>query len=312
MTSLLASTSLPVLALVLTNAGGEGKSTFSEMLAALARLAGMSTIVADVDPGNRGYLNRNGDKSALPLNWSVSAADGSAAIWFDANLANHQLAILDTGANMMAATNPINEFIGTIIQIARQRGYRIVIFGVTSPNKSGSDELIEMMYERFRRGAEMVVVQNNRDGSNAFASSLAQLGTPIINLPHLAPGLQAVRLRRPLPLDTVIQQPEADYKRATALIAECLRLVAGQQPVLDIVGPNPALLLAELASGAPKQIFYGISALSFADDRMIDANEDLAVAWTAFRRADPDHGTTFRAACVALHAASQRWGTQGS
>jgi hypothetical protein len=302
-----------VLAFVLTNAGGEGKSTWAEILAALARLAGLDVIVADVDPGNRGYLNRNGDGSALSLDWSPTGTDAKAlpdpTSWFAEHLAGRRLAILDTGANMLAARNPINEFIGGLIEAARRKNAKIVVFGVTSPNKAGSDELIEMMYHRFRRGAEVVVVQNDRDGSRSFKPSIAALGTPIINLPHLDPGLQAVRLRRCIPLDDVLTNPEPGFERATALIAKQLRQVAPQAAVAELIGSAATDPLNALASAAPAETLYRILDLERASNTSLDLNQKAAEAWRQFR-ASKKHSPEFMDASVTLWDAEHAWNSR--
>lgn len=308
---LLPSISPQVLALVLTNSGGEGKSTWSEVLAAFARLAGLDTVVADVDPGNRGYLNRNGDGSALSLDWSLGGNGANTPItsasWFDEHLAGRQIGILDTGANMLAAANPISHFIGGLIEIARKRGTRIIVFGVTSPNKAGSDELIEMMYQRFHRGAEVVVVKNDRDGSNAFGDSISTLGTMAVSLPHLAPGLQAVRLRRRIPLDEVLTNPEPNYERATSLLARRLSITANQEAVIDIVGTKAKERLEALAAAAPRETHYRIDNIGMADNASIDANEKLRAAWTRFRMSDRVDAVAFAEASAALWNADRAY-----
>lgn len=300
-----------ILALVITNAGGEGKSTWAEILAAFARLAGLGVVVADVDPGNRGYLNRNGDDSALSLDWSPSGNGGKAladpAAWFDENLAGSNLAILDTGANMLAAANPINKFVGGLIEVARRKGAKIVVYGVTSPNKAGSSDLVEMIYHRFRRGAEVVVVQNDRDGSAAFDASLAELGPAIISLPHIEPGLQAVRLRRCIPLDEVLTKPETGYERATALIAKRLMRAARQDAVMEIVGKEPISRLKALGSQAPVGTHYRVSNIELAGNVSMDANEKMAGAWKQFCAADKQNASSFLEASAALWDAEHAW-----
>lgn len=299
-----------ILALVLTNAGGEGKSTWAEILAALGRLASLDVIVADVDPGNRGYLNRNGDGSALSLNWSPTKEDeeepADPASWFDEHLAGRRLAILDTGANMLAAAKPINQFLQGLLAVAKSKGARIVIFAVTSPNKAGSDELVEMIYDRFRRGGEVMVVQNDRDGSRTFKSA-APLGTTVIGLPHLEPGLQAVRLRRCIPLDEVLTNPETGYERATALIAKRLVQAASQEPVMEIVGSGALDRLQAFASLAPAVTHYRISNIEDAHNDSLTANEGVAKAWKQFREVHKQNTSSFLNASAALWDADQLW-----
>lgn len=301
-----------ILAIVLTNAGGEGKSTLSEILAAFARLAGLDVVVTDIDPGNRGYLNRNGDASALSLDWSPKAgADASAPVdpgkWYDTHLAGRRLAILDTGANLQASGSPISQFIGGLIEIARSKGARIIIYGVTSPNKAGSDELVEMMYQRFHRGAEVVIVQNDRDGSRSFKASLATMGTPILALPHLEPGLQEVRLRRCIPLEDVLSCPEPGYERATALIAKRLLAAAGQESVIDIIGRGAISPLETMAAGAPAVSYYRIANLKLAGNAAITANEKVSIARDQFRRSKKSDAAPFLAAAHAFWDAEQEW-----
>lgn len=311
MTGLQSPTSSLTLALVLTNSGGEGKTVCAETLAALARLAQLNTVVVDIDPGNRGYLNRNGDNSALSLDWSLGGIGHNAAAdpaaWFEEHLAGRQIGILDAGANMLAAANPINQFVGGLIEVAQRKGARIIVFGVTSPNKAGSDELIEMMYQRFRRAAEVIVVQNDRDGSNEFKASIAQLGTPIVNLPHLAPGLQTLRLQRCIPLDEVLINPEAGYERATALIAQQLARAASQDAVIDIVGTGAKDRLESLASVAPAITRYRISRLTETNNGSIDANERVANTWIRFCRANKEDTSAFLEVSGDLWDAEQAW-----
>lgn len=299
-----------ILAIVMTNAGGDGKSTFAEILAALARLAGLDVAVADIDAGNRGYLNRNGDGSAASLDWSPKSeldvlAPADPSEWYDRHLAGKRLAILDTGANMLAAANTINSFLAGLMSVAHSRGARIIVYGVTSPNKPGSADLIEMMYQRFHRGAEVVVVKNDRDGSKSFKRML-EAGTPTVELPHFAPGLQEVRLRRCLPLHEVLTRPETNYQRATSMIAQKLLTVAQQESVINVIGDGAIAPLEQLAVPAPKGTFYTIANLKLASDAAITANENIAAAWHAFH--DSDEGSiAFTSASALLWRAERKW-----
>lgn len=233
-------------------------------------------MVADVDAGNRGYPNRNGDGSALSLDWSPRAdgdpgAPADPAAWFDRHLAGCKLAILDTGANMLAAANPISSFIGGLIQLAKSRGTRIIVYGVTSPHKPRSDELAEAMYQRFHRAAEVVVVQNDRDGSNAFAASPhryadRQAASSGVRSPGSAP-------RRRIPLDEVLVRPDPGYERTTALIAHRLLAAAKQDAVIDVAGNGVVTALEALAVARPTTWHHRIARLDQTMDVAITANE---------------------------------------
>ncbi|WP_121120001.1 hypothetical protein [Croceibacterium ferulae] len=300
-----------ILTIVITNAGGVGKTTWAEQLNGMARLSEKKVIAVDLDPGNRGFLNRNGDDSAVPLDWSPMKIDGSAPAdpgrWYEEHLAGQNLVILDTGANMLAAANSINQFIGGLIGVARENGSRVIIYCVTSPLKPGSDELIELMYNRFRRGAEVVIVQNNRDGSGSFASSLSAMGTPVIALPHLDTGLQEVRLRRRLPLDVVLRQPEPGYERATELLAKRLLAVAKQEPVIDVVGRGAMECLQTLSAGAPASLRFRLDRFMHASNDAIRANERLMMTNRQFMAAVPENEAAFFAAARAHWEAEQKW-----
>jgi len=273
----------------------------------------LEVVVADVDAGNRGYLNRNGDGSALSLDWTPKSDDDGGApadpvVWFDRHIAGSKLAILDTGANMLAAANPISSFIGGLIQVAKSRGVRIIVYGVTSPHKPGSDELVEAMYQRFHRAAEVVVVQNDRDGSNAFAASLGLLGTPIIRLPYLDPGLLALRLRRRIPLDEVLTHPDPGHERATALIAHRLLGAAQQDAVVDVVGNGAATALESLAAVRPATWYYRIKRLEQTTDAALSANERLAKAWNWLCRVNRSEEASLLASAIELLDANDGYG----
>lgn len=125
-----------VLAVVMTNAGGEGKTTWSETLSALARLGGLKVSVADIDPGNRGYLNRNGVSSAVSLDWAGLEYDANdPATWFDTHVRGRDLTILDTGANMLAAGGKTAEFLMGLLTLASVNDVRVIFYCVTSPKQ---------------------------------------------------------------------------------------------------------------------------------------------------------------------------------
>lgn len=299
---------MPVLAIILTNSGGEGKTTWSEILAALAYFAGLNVTVADIDPGNRGFLNRNGDRSAISLDWAGNEYDASdPEAWFDTHVRGKDLTVLDTGANMLPAAGKTNEFLMGLLGLAKTNGVRVVFYCVTSPNKAGSDGLVELMHQRFSKVGDIAIVQNDRDGSGAFKASLGQLGADIIKVPHFPAALQAVRLRRNIPLDEVLRNPEPGYERATALIAKTLLPLAKQKDVQKIIGEAALAELTQLSAGAPQRSFYTLSGLAHGTNESLTANERLNDAWVAFHKCEPANDEGLFIAARELRSAMTDW-----
>lgn len=298
----------PVLGVVITNSGGEGKTTCTETLAALATLSGRKVQVVDIDPGNRGFTNRNGDESAVSIDWAGRTFDvNNPHAWYDDHMRGKDLTLLDTGANMLVSGSLANQFIMGLLNVAAENDVRTVFYCVTSPNKPGSDELVEIMYQRFHRAGEIVIVQNDRDGSGEFKPSLAQLGTPIVNLPYLRTGLLALRLQRQITFAEFVQQPVIGYERATATIAAHLLEVARQSKVQDVVGDKACEVLKELSAGAIRSWFYTISSLRHTTNDCLTANERLSHAWQVMKNLEDPSDADLLVASRDLLAKSAAW-----
>lgn len=298
----------PILAISITNAGGEGKTTWSETLAGLARLGNRKVSVADIDPGNHGYLNRNGDESAARLDWAGLEYDaGDPVGWFDRHVRHQDLTILDTGANMLPAQGKTNQFLLGLLRVAAQNGVQVIFYCITSPNKPGSAALVELMFERFSQAGKIVIVQNDRDGSTAFEESLALLGATIVRMPYIEPGLQAVRLRRPIPLDETLHNPEAGYERATATIAAKLISVAQQSGVREVVGDEVCKTLKKLGADAVGKLLYTVPTIQKASNSSLTANERVLSAWQSIQQPEMVDDANLLVAARALLAAIAGW-----
>lgn len=207
---------------------------------------------------------------------------------------------------MLAAANPISSFIGGQIQLAKSRGTRIIVYGVTSPHKPGSDELAEAMYQRFHRAAEEVVVQNDRDGSNAFAASPHRYA----NRQAASSGVRSLGSapRRRIPLDEVLVRLDPGYERATALIAHRLLAAAKQDAVIDVVGNGVVTALEAFAVARPTTWHYRIARLDQTMDVALTANERVAKAWSWFRRVNRSEEASLLAAAIELRDANDGYG----
>lgn len=289
------------LLVALNNSGGDGKTTFTELAETTAVIGGKQCCVVDVDPGNRGFLNRSGDLSATALNWDQHTAFERPDDWFREHVMNHDVTIFDTGANMLASGGTINGFLFRLCELAKQGGTRLIFATVTSPNKAGSGELVENLYSRFKSAVEVIIVRNNRDGSGKFMPSLSELGAPIINVPFLAPGLQSLRLSRRLPLHEVLRNPEVGFGIGTAMIAKWALEFASQQSIINVFGPASINPLQALATDAPSNVHYNLPTHRHVRDDVIAANASLDTAWRNFIKSERSDTTKL------LHDAQHLW-----
>jgi hypothetical protein len=280
-------TALFTLILIINNGGGDGKTTWSEALTALARLAGLRTAVLDVDPGLRGYSRRNGAVSAERLEWDGEFDNGRDLPGWLEEAMSQDIAVVDTGANLLAAQKEVSVRLSEIAAYVQDRGGRLVIHAVTSPNKPGSDEIVKELHDLYSQQMEFAIIKNNRDDSSQFGPAIGPLPAPKVEVPFISPGLQAYRLRRPLPLEVIIQQPEDGFSKASALLADHLRQIARNVHVRSLFSDRADTRLAELT--AKVGLVRGTKARTLSDvsDVTISAEEAHATVYLAFRNADP-------------------------
>lgn len=289
------------LILIINNGGGDGKTTWSEALIALARLAGLRTAVLDIDPGLRGYSRRNGADAAERVEWNGEFENGrDLPGWLDEAMAQ-DIAVIDTGANLLAADKEVSVRLSEIAHHVQEVGGRLIIHAVTSPNKPGSDEIVKELHDQFAASMEFVVIKNRRDGSNLFGKEIDKLPVPKVEVPHIAPGLQAYRLLQPAPLEMLIENPEPGYKKASALLANHLREIARHEHVRSLIADRADEQLAKLASAVRR--FHRTSAMTLVEvsDASIAAEEDRADAYRAFRNSEPGDTEGFLKAAVQYH-----------
>lgn len=235
------------LILIINNGGGDGKTTWSETLDALARLAGLRSAVLDVDPGLRGYSHRNGAEAADRLGWDGEFDNGrDLAGWLDGAM-SQDITVVDTGANLISADKQVSHRLQEIVTHVHDHGGRLVIHAVTSPNKAGSDQSVEDLYEIFSSHAEFAVIKNRRDGSDLFGEKIDMLPVPKVEVPYISPGLQGYRLRRQVPLDKIITDPQPGFSQASKRYAEHLRQIAKSDHIASIVGKDVAFKLLALS-----------------------------------------------------------------
>ncbi|TFI57143.1 hypothetical protein E2493_16675 [Sphingomonas parva] len=274
----------PTVILSASPKGGCGKTTVTDATASVSVASGHSTLVVDVDDGNSGYRRRAGKGAALSLSWTTTA--DRTRPWLAKNVYGKDVVIFDLGANLVASESPVTEFLGEAILQLKATGSRIVFFAIASPNAPGTGRLIRSMRDDYSSVAEVYIVENNVDGSNAFPENMGTFGITTIPFPHMDPGIQAVRMLREEPLLEVFRAPSPGYEVATARYAQKVASFAKQEAVRGLFGDDGLPEFQRLAAAAPGGLRYAIGGLRGARNEAIRANERLLLASREVRSAD--------------------------
>jgi len=219
--------------IIVSNAGGEGKTLLAQLIQALLQLAGEPVIMLDGDAGNKAAWVA--DDNAKVVGWGVDAIKATDIL--AATQGSH--VILDLGANSLASAREIVDLVPALRKTYAGAGYRTIAFLPVSTNKLGAVEAIKALAPKVA-GFERVFVKVNRDGSRAFSGKLE--GNDVVEVSHLRPGFQAYIRQAGQTMATAVSQPTAGYGLAAAYVAEWMRDFAIQVPVLNLLGPMPDVL----------------------------------------------------------------------
>ena len=300
------------LVVVLTNSGGEGKTTWTESLECLADFAGLSTLVVDLDPGNRGFRNRNGEGSAFEMHWDIPPyEDSNGGDWIRNQFATYDLIIADTGANFLLAGSKASQFLGEAAMSAHAGGARVVFHAVTSPNKAGSGGLVENICARYGTKFETAVIRCDRDGSSSFQTGLDAIGAPVVDVGHLEPGFQAYRLSRQEPLSKLIRNPTPGFEVASAYIADWLEEMANNSHVCSLIGGSVRDALSPFTGSSPGPLFYVVSTLRRVSNGSLGRNAECYAAAASFKQSSPEQEELFLDAAKRLWRARKDWAEYG-
>jgi hypothetical protein len=276
-----------------TPKGGAGKTHLQDILEGCATLAGLRTLVADVDDGNNGLRKRIGENKVLKISWECSPA--YAEEWVRSYVRDIDFLGFDLGANILSSGLPIANFLGQVLALLNDRGAAIHICVVASTNAPVAN-LLPRLQETYGRLGEITVVTNNQDGSEAFPDWTRGESMHTFSLPHIAAGVQAVRLRRQVPLAEFLRHPEDGFRLATALVAKAALQVASQPRVQALLRCNPEIPLIALAAAAPAFGLYAIDTLASAADAKLAANDALKRAYVALLETDLPEDDILKAA----------------
>jgi len=248
---------------ILTNAGGEGKTTLTLLVRAILDLAGIDSLAIDADQGNWALKNRSGDDIATDvLAWSPRHGAAAKIV----SKAARKFAMMDTGANMMAAGQPIGELVFELQKRFAEDGYRTAALIPVSPNKSGAAEGANFLSDRLDN-FEKFMVLNHRDKSGNFGN--VRDDVPAISVDHLQSGLQAYLDQHDWRIAEVLTDPATRSTRASAHIGEWVRAFASDPNVRDLLTSPVCYSAISRLPAMPLQIRYNIATLADTSDARI-------------------------------------------
>lgn len=251
-----------VFVVIVTNAGGEGKTLLARLMKALWVLLGRTVEILDGDPGN--FTARITELGVKVLGWGVGAYRARDIV---AATRGHNV-ILDMGANGLASMSEIVDLLPALQKEYAAAGYRTVALLPVSTNKAGAVEAITELAGKID-DFEKLYVTVNRDGSNTFEKGLE--GREVVHVEHLAPGFQNYLNGPGKSLVQSVTEPPSGFKVAAAFVADWMRKFAVQSGVQKIVG-DVLPILDRHAPDAPPSIRFTVPTLAQATDEALDRN----------------------------------------
>ena len=205
--------------IIVTNAGGQGKTTLARVIKTLFELVGQPVQLLDSDAGNAAASVI--DDSAKVVGWSARAVVAPQILEY----CTGKHVILDLGANALASAREIVDLLPELVSNFEAAGYRNVAFLPITPNKPGATEAV-LRLAKHLPPMEQIVVRNDIDGSGQF--EVITTSNPVIDLRHLSPGLMSYVNECCSTFRDAVQNPASDRTEAGRIIAEWLREFAMQ------------------------------------------------------------------------------------
>ena len=145
----------PLIIIISSNAGGQGKTTIARVIKALLEMAGTRPVqILDADAGNAAASML--DARAERLGWGVRATVSPQIL----KAYNGRHVILDLGANTMASAREIVDMLPEMLSLFEGANYRSLAIYPVTPNKPGAAEALEKLTD-FLPAQEKLVVLND-------------------------------------------------------------------------------------------------------------------------------------------------------
>ncbi|MEL7737484.1 hypothetical protein AAG614_03810 [Citromicrobium bathyomarinum] len=199
---------------IVTNAGGQGKTTLARVIKTLLELAEEPVQLLDSDAGNAAA--KVIDASAKKIGWGV---DTIVAPEIVADCEGQHV-VLDLGANALASAREIALLLPELCKLFAAAGYRNIAFLPVTPNKPGATEAVLHLADQLP-AMDKIFVRNDIDNSGQFEVLPANVN--VVDLEHLAPGIMAYVNEGGLTFREAIQSPASDREKAARMIAKWLR-----------------------------------------------------------------------------------------
>ncbi|TIX50498.1 hypothetical protein [Alteraurantiacibacter aquimixticola] len=247
--------------LIVSNAGGEGKTLIAEVIKALFQLSGERVSLLDADAGNGAA--RVSDSSARSVGWGVGAITAPNIL----DACREQNVILDLGANSLASQREIVELIPALRDGFVSAGYNALALLPITPLKLGAADAILNLAAKID-GFEKVFIRNDRNNTRQFderfyRTNAAQLG-------YLQPGFIAYLRGRDSSMSEAVLAPSQNYRLAAHCIAAWMRDFA-EEPALKGMF-EPALTRLKSLPPPPSPLAYSINSLTSATDDALESN----------------------------------------
>lgn len=217
-----------LLIVIVSNAGGQGKTTLARLLKSLLEMAGQPVQILDGDAGNAAISVI--DPTAARIGWGVQSTVNAQIV--EAFKDGH--VIFDLGANTMASAREIVDMLPQLIADFEAEGHNtLAVFPVT-PNKAGAAGALERLTQLFPAQNKLVVL-NDVDGSGNFEP--LDLPLPTAKLGHLAPGFMGYVDTLPgRSFGGAAMSPASDHQIAAQHIARWMRSFGKDLPFQTVFG----------------------------------------------------------------------------
>lgn len=219
----------PTFVLIVSNAGGEGKTLLAGLVKALFELAGDPVELLDGDAGNGAA--RVADSAARSVGWGVGAL--TAPDILKACRGHH--VILDLGANSLASQREIVELVPALREVFGGAGYRTVAFLPVTPNKHGSVDAIINLAAKLP-DFEKFFIRNDRDGSGDFHGMPS--APNVVDVDYLRPGFIQYIHGPGQSMSKAVCSPPEGYRIAARYVAEWMRDFARAPALAGMFAPS--------------------------------------------------------------------------